>query len=198
MADEKDNLEAHQELDIRIREIEISHSSLSSTIVSMNLNITEMKQMFQKFLIDSERISELAGKIESIARLEKETQIIGNKYDELYKKFIVIEHTCSTCSIKQVDGYIRDIGDKVTKIEAALGEMKESKGKLSGFWSNVGQTIMTMVIIYILYMVAMNIQSNGNPLQNAPSVKKSEIVYVNEANAAVGQFKNTTTAKRSD
>jgi uncharacterized coiled-coil protein SlyX len=194
MGDEKDNLDAHQELDLRIREVEISHSSLSSTIVNMNLNITEMKQMFQKFMLDSERITELAGKIESITRLEKETIAINNKYDEMFRKLILLEHTCSTCQIGKVDGYIKDMSEKVSKIETKLDDMKESRGKFSGFWNTVGQSIVTMVIIYILYMVAMNVQSNGNPLQNAPSIKKSEIVFFGEANA--GSFKNNSSVIR--
>jgi uncharacterized coiled-coil protein SlyX len=195
MADDNNNLEAHQELDIRIREIEISHSSLSSTIVSMNVNITEMKQMFQKFLIDSERISEMAGKIESITKLEKETSAIGSKYDELYRKFVVLEHTCTICPIGKVDTYIRDIGDKVNRIEVTLGEMKETKGKFSGFWNNISQTIITLVIIYVLYLVAMNIQSNGNPLQNAPSIKgPAASSYVEDANAS-DAFKNISAVK---
>lgn len=198
MTDDKvvrDNTEAHQELDSRLREIEISHSSLSSTIVSMNGNINEMKQMFQKFLIDSERISEMAGKIESISRIEKEAQAIGSKYDEMYKEFIILKHTCSTCTINKVNDYIKDMSDKVSKIESSLDELKGSKSKLNGFWNNISQTIVTIIILYLLYIVAMNIQFSGNIIANPPDIKKgNNTEFVSEAQATL--FTNKTTATK--
>lgn len=189
MAGEKENIE---ELDSRLRDMEISHSSLSSTIVSMNGNITEMKQMFQKFLIDSERISEMAGKIESIGRVEKETQALFNKYDEMYKKLIVLEHGCNTCTINKVNDYIKDMSDKVSKIESSLDELKGSKNKLNGFWNNISQTIVTIIILYLLYIVAVNIQTSGNIIANPPDIKKSSIEFVTDAQAT--QFINRSTA----
>lgn len=188
----KDNLLV--DFDERLREVEISHSSLSTTIVSMNTNITEMKQMFQKFLVDSERITEIAGKIESIQRLERDTHALTIKYDDLYKRYIMTEHMCNSCSITKVNDYIKDVSDKVNKIEVSISEMKESKGKLNGFWGSIAQSIVTVVLLYLLYIVATSIQINGNVIANPPDIKKSEISFVGTADAET--FKNISTIKR--
>lgn len=188
------NLEAHQELDNRLREIEISHSSLATTIVSMNANITEMKAMFQKFMMDS---SEIAGRIETINRLEKQTNEMASKHDELFNRFVILEYTCKTCTINKVNDHIKDIGDKVNKIESTLTELKGSKSKLSGFWSNVAQTIVTAVIMYTLYLIATHMQPNVNPMINTPELKddkRGAITLVQEAQAQ--PFKNFSVNKR--
>lgn len=169
MPPDEQNQEAHQLFDERIRDVELSQASIVSTVQSINTNLTDMKNMFQKFTADSEKI---ASKTDAIYRVEKDNQSLAAKYDELYKKFILIEHQCNNCQIGDVNKVITDVSKKVDNIERAVEDIKGKDNKFSGFWNDISKTIVTIIILYILYVVANAIQTNGNIIANPPDIKK--------------------------
>lgn len=169
-------LQSQRDLEERLREVEQQGASVSSTLLSLSNNVSELKVMFQKICDDSSKLNEIMHKVEGMSKTEE-------RYDELYRKFIVLENSHNMCqdSFTRRNEDLRNLIDKVnnidgiklTRIESSLEDLKTSKGKVEGFGGRIFETVVIIAVIYVIWLIAAHMQPTTNPVTNPPEIKSS-------------------------
>ena len=66
---------------------------------------------------------------------------------------------------------IKEEGERLTRIESSLEELKRSKGFFEGIGTDLLRTLLTIIVIYLLYLITMHIQQTPNPVTSPPEIK---------------------------
>jgi hypothetical protein len=163
------SIQENEHLEGRIREVEVDYASLHSTVNSISQDFVEVKQLLQKIVADGFKVTEINTRLDSMDKL-------WNKYDELYRRFVVLEHGHEQCQKNKIMelSQLTDISNKIIRIEGSLEELTKSKGKMEGFGVEIGKTLFIVLLLYMLYMIAIHIQpqESNNPIIDTPTMQR--------------------------
>lgn len=187
MAEEKDityedsDIEA---LDTRLRKVELAGASTESTITGVSRDIAEIKVFMQKWLQDSSRISEIATKVEAIPRLEQQMNAALSKYDDLYKRFIILEHSHGQCTTDRTieKSQLAELltrmgkveGERLTMLEQNMRDIQGSRKQVTSVIGGWAEKLIFMVMLYLIYLIVIHFTKDNAPgdmLNNPPKLK---------------------------
>ena len=167
-------------IDNRLREVEKTSATVMVTLVDMKSDIHEVKQMFQKFLLDSSRISELAAKVDNIDRLENKYEDLHKKYDILNNDFRALHTQHSMCQSTRgrSDQLMQDLRDRMIAIELAVTSLTNSKTKVTDtIWDWLKKGAASIFILLMLLILLHIKDLNFFPIQDQQKPVRAEEKY---------------------
>jgi hypothetical protein len=191
------------EIEKRLRKVEIAAASAESTQLAVGRDIAEIKAFMQKWLTDSARISEIATRVEAIPRLETQMGAALTKYDELFKRVIILEHTHGQCvndrtteklSLNTLINKVNKTETDVNNIGITVRELASSKKKAENILGGWAEKFIFIVMLYLIYLIIIHFSKDNPPgelLNNPPKLKSQiEFLYIPREKSNAGQNQN--------
>ncbi|MDD2230716.1 MAG: hypothetical protein PHY48_15120 [Candidatus Cloacimonetes bacterium] len=174
----------------RLRQVEIAAATNSATVQAIGRDITEIKLFMQKWLQDSTRITEIASRVEAIPRLETQLNAALLKYDDLYKRVIILEHSQTICMNGKTDeksgiialvGRVNQAEKDISSMEVAVKDLTGSKKKVDTILGGWAEKFIFIVMLYLIYLIITHF-TVGNPTEDfkgsLPKAKTSQVEYL--------------------
>jgi hypothetical protein len=191
------------EIEDRLRKVEIAAASSESTQLAIGRDIAEIKTFMQKWLQDSVRITEIASRVEAIPRLETQLNAALIKYDDLYKRVIILEHSHTICMSNRTDEKLNltTLTNRVQKTETDVNnigitvrDLAGSKKKAENILGGWAEKFIFIVMLYLIYLIIIHFSKDNPPgeiLNNPPKLKSQvEFLYIPREKQNVGQNYN--------
>lgn len=188
------------EIEERLRKVEIAAASSESTQAAIGRDIAEIKMFMQKWLQDSVRITEIAARVEAIPRLESQMNAALVKYDDLYKRVIILEHSHTMCMNTRSDEKLNltTLTNRVAKTETDVNnigvtvrDLAGSKKKAENILGGWAEKFIFIVMLYLIYLIIIHFSKDNAPgeiLNNPPKLKSQvEFLYIPREKDNVGQ-----------
>lgn len=186
------NTSEYQELDERLREVEKVTASITTTMTTVSQDVSELKAMFQNFMLEATKIAEIGVKVRSIDRLEDKVEDLDRKHDQLTNKFMTVsaEHGICQAGKTRSEDYLRELHEKFARLETGtltqlatiqsdIGTLKTSHNKVDNVLWKWGGNLGWLLIGGLMYLLVQNggdaikFMQSGNPLISGSAISST-------------------------
>lgn len=192
MAEDKDKVVAPDltyededidELEKRLRKVELAAASTESTLGAVSRDIGDIKKFMERWVMDSTKITEIATKVEAIPRLESQMAAALLKYDDLYKRFIILEHSHGQCvtdrtaekaNTNLILTRLQKTETDINNVGMSVRELSSSKKQVTTVISGWAEKFIFIVMLYLIYLIIIHFSKDNAPgeiLNNPPKLK---------------------------
>lgn len=168
MSDSEQDL---QNLDARLRAVESSTAAITTTIVNVGQDVSELKQMMQTFMAETAKIAELGAKVGTIDRVDRKVEDLDRKHDQLSNMFMSVQAEHQMCQLSKTRGEdsLISLHEKFNRLEtgtlqqlaviqADVSSLKASSNKVDGVLWKWGGNLGWILIAGLLYLL---VTANG-------------------------------------